>query len=530
MADLGWVSGEEQKARDGLAAVRNDSSDTDWAAITFAAKTGPNSQKLKYLGCGTGGTTELKTHLEDDAITFALVRVTDKIDNSVTVKFIWVNWLGNSVGRMMKARLSTQLGSIQDFIGQHHISHQCSSQDEISHSLLMEKVMGASGSGSKVIDSSGQAQFRVQAASSTTIASANRGPRKADDEATFHPDCSTLLASVRSGAATWCAVTYESSGSAFLIPHGSGSGNVSELVAQLDDAKVVYGIVRKIEQIDDSQVVKFCYIKWIGPNIPTMQKAKIGTHAGTARDFFHPCHVTLDSPDKHEVNDDNIMKLIRIASGTYEHTLNSDNPRAKVEPRVEATRKVATPQVSQPAATAAPVSAPAEIKKAPSVASRGMGGVKQDDTPVGVEQVIILENEQAIRDGIRSVRLDDNATDWCLVTYNAPKSKTLKFHGSGSGGLEEMKQHLKDDVIMYGLIRKMEIIDSTEAIKFCFVDWRGDNINRMQRANLGIHSGAVQQLFHPYHVDIQPTNHSEITDEIIMQKIKNASGTAVHVL
>lgn len=93
-----------------------------------------------------------------------------------------------------------------------------------------------------------------------------------------------------------------------------------------------------------------------------------------------------------------------------------------------------------------------------------------------------------------------------------------------------MKQHLKDDVVMYGLIRMVEMIDSTEAIKFCFVDWRGDNINRMQRANLGIHSGAVQQLFHPYHVDIQPTNLSEITEEIIMQKIKNASGTAVHVL
>jgi hypothetical protein len=68
---------------------------------------------------------------------------------------------------MMKARLSTQLGSIQDFMGvrnsvsfhcligqQHHISHQCSSQDEIDHAQLMEKVMGTSGSGSKVIDSS----------------------------------------------------------------------------------------------------------------------------------------------------------------------------------------------------------------------------------------------------------------------------------------------------------------------------------------------------------------------------------------
>lgn len=53
--------------------------------------------------------------------------------------------------------------------------------------------------------------------------------------------------------------------------------------------------------------------------------------------------------------------------------------------------------------------------------------VKQDDTPVGVEQVIVLENEQAIKEGIRSVRLDDNVIDWCLVTYTAPKSKTLRY-------------------------------------------------------------------------------------------------------
>jgi hypothetical protein len=525
---VSWVDGEHDKARDALAQVRSDTSETDWAAITFAGKTGPQSQKLKFLGSGTGGTTQLKEHLEDDAITFALVRVTDKIDNSVTVKFIWVNWLGNNVPRMMKARLSTQLGGVENFIGQHHISHSCSAQNEISHSMIMEKVMGTSGSGSKVIDSTGQAQFRNQAVSAgATQGAGGRSARKADDDANFSDDCAVLLANVRSGDATWCAVTYENSGSPRLVPCGSGTGLVGELQQKLDDDKVVYGLVRKIEQIDDSQVVKFCYVKWIGPNIPHMQRAKIGTHAGTVRAFFHPHHVTLDSPDKPEVNDDHIMKLIRIASGTYEHTLESGHPRSRVEPKVEATRKVAEalpPVVTSQASTES-------IKRAPSVQSRGMGGVKQDDTPVSVEGgVIAFENESAIRDAIQAVRRDDTASDWCLVTYNAAKSKTLKFLASGNGGLAEMKAQLKDDIVGYGLIRMLEIIDSTEAVKFCFVDWRGENINRMQRANLGIHSGAVQQLFHPYHVDIQPTNQGEITQELIMQKIKNASGTAVHVL
>jgi len=52
----------------------------------------------------------------------------------------------------------------------------------------------------------------------------------------------------------------------------------------------------------------------------------------------------------------------------------------------------------------------------------------------------------------------------------------------------------------------------------------------MQRANLGIHSGEVSALFRPYHVDVQCSNLSEITQDIITKKIKFSAGTAVHVL
>jgi hypothetical protein len=70
-------------------------------------------------------------------------------------------------------------------------------------------------------------------------------------------------------------------------------------------------------------------------------------------------------------------------------------------------------------------------------------------------------------------------------------SLTARFAGSGSGGLEEMRALFKNDAIIYGLVRCNEQIDDTVAVKFCFVDWRGENINRMQRANLGIHSGTL---------------------------------------
>jgi len=263
-----------------------------------------------------------------------------------------------------------------------------------------------------------------------------------------------------------------------------------------------------------------------------MKRAKIGATAGEVADLFRPFHANLDCPDIGEVNDTNIMKLIMINSGTYQHTI-GDAQHKPIE------------QKSQPAPVK--TSSAQQINKSPApqgqhvtltsggrdttkinTSTRGMGGEKQVASSTHVEGVIVLEGEDAILDGIKSVHSDNSGVNWCLVTYTAPKTNHIKFHASGSGGLDELRQHLKDTVIMYGIIRKVEKIDDTEAVKFCFIDWRGENINRMQRASLGVHSGAITALFRPYHVDVQCADASELSDDIIMKKIKFASGTAVH--
>jgi len=258
-----------------------------------------------------------------------------------------------------------------------------------------------------------------------------------------------------------------------------------------------------------------------------MQRAKLGAAASQIQQFFLPYHVSLDSPDRHEVTDANIMKLINIASGTYHHTLENPRPTTKQAPIQQPTQQ----QVKKEVTTVKPVSlssGQSDTTKVGTGPVRGMGGEKVQHSSTAVS-VITLQNEDEIINGIKAVRNDSDPTDWCLVTYSAPKSTVLKFHASGSGGLEELRGHLKDDVIMYGLIRTNEQIDDTVAIKFCFIDWRGENINRMQRANLGVHSGDVTNLFRPYHADLQCADPHELTMDIIMKKIKFASGTAVHV-
>jgi len=298
---------------------------------------------------------------------------------------------------------------------------------------------------------------------------------------------------------------------------------------------VVYALIRKIELIDQTEAIKFCYVRWLGENIPRMQRAKLGASSSAIQQVFSPFHVSLDTPDRHEVTDANIMKLIMIASGTYQHTLEG-KPQAANKPVVQQQAKPAEQQQSsQPKPTVntvKPVSLSSGAQDNVKVGSgqpRGMGGEKQVTSSTRADGVISFQDEEAVINGIKTVRNDNEPIDWCLVTYTAPKSSTIKFHASGSGGLEELRTHLKQDVIMYGLIRVNEQIDDTVAVKFCFIDWRGENINRMQRANLGIHSGEISALFRPYHADVPCADPSELTMDIIMKKIRFASGTAVHV-
>ncbi|KAL7715568.1 Coactosin [Entamoeba marina] len=128
--------------------IRNENNATNWILLTYES---PKSQKLVFAGQGEGGVDEMKTLFTDEGIFFGLVRDIDQIDESLTVKFAFIEWIGDKSPRLQKARISMQLGAIQSFFGQYHVSHMCSHQDEISSELILEKIKNASGSASHVL-------------------------------------------------------------------------------------------------------------------------------------------------------------------------------------------------------------------------------------------------------------------------------------------------------------------------------------------------------------------------------------------
>jgi len=400
---------------------------------------------------------------------------------------------------------------VKVFMGQTHQDYTCNTQEELSHEIIMERVMGYSGSGSKVIDKgTGRTTLKTQVGGAGKGSSVS-SKREAADQLTFHPDVPVAIRDVKGNHSglSWVVITYEDSDSSLLVVRATGEGedNAAALAEHLSDDNVAYCLIRKTEQIDNSLTAKFVYIRWIGNNIPRMQKARLGTHAGDIYNLFAPTHTSLDTPDLHEINDENIMKQIMIASGTYKHVL--DKHPAQHQPQQP---RQGTPK---PAPRTTPRNEPKDTH----------GGVVKT-----IEKIVDFIDEAGIRQAIQDVRNDNTETNWVLITYDAPQSKTLRLVGAGDGGLSEMKTFITPELVMYGLYRTIERVDESITVKFTFIDWRGENIHRMQRAKLGTHSGAIREIFQPFHVDILASQDDELTEELIEKKVRAASGTAYNVL
>eukprot|EP01132_Coremiostelium_polycephalum_P002129 gene2129-2623_t len=506
---------EEQEIKSAISDLRNDSTPTDWVLLSFES---PKSQKVKLVGSGSGGVAELVENLKDDIVGFALVRKIDKIDDSDTVKYAFINFIGEKVGILQKGRISVTTGGVKQFFAPFHVDFLISSTSEISDDIVMNKIQETSGSGSRVLDESGRKQtstgsgsFRRSVGGSSPVSSttSNSNAVKLGDEPTIR----AALKEFRSddSEVNWVLFGYEGGNSNTIVLIGKGSGGPNELIQHLDSKIVAYGLVRIVEKIDNSNTIKFAFINWVGDDIHRMLRARLGTHSGTVKELVQPYHVDIQCSNLSEISEQIIEDTVSKASGTASRVL-SDQPS---RPNPTGAFNKSTTHTSSPSTGG--------YRSTGSVGSKGPSSV-----PTSSGSVVSCENEQDLKDTIKDVRNDSTDTNWCLVGYK--NDTTLVVLGKGSGGADELATHLNPNIVAYGLVREVERFDLSDTVKFAFINYVGDDIPRMFRAKLGTHSGKVKEFFSPYHVDLHASNPSEITASIITSKITQNSGTSSRVL
>ncbi|KAL7722711.1 Coactosin [Entamoeba marina] len=141
-----------------------------------------------------------------------------------------------------------------------------------------------------------------------------------------------------------------------------------------------------------------------------------------------------------------------------------------------------------------------------------------------------IADAETVQQIISEIRNENNPTNWVLLTYESPKSQNLVLAGQGEGGVDEMKGLFTDEGIFFGLARDFDQIDDSLTVKFAFIEWIGDKSPRLQKARISMQLGAIQSFFGQYHVSHMCSHLDDISSEMILKKIKNASGSASHVL
>ena len=110
------------------------------------------SGKTKIVGVakGTGEAEEYweqwRGLLKDTEIQFSLVRIIMGDAESRRPKFVFVTWLGTSVGVMARSRGGTHKDGIKSVVGQFHIELSTDSTDELELDMVkkaLKKAMGA---------------------------------------------------------------------------------------------------------------------------------------------------------------------------------------------------------------------------------------------------------------------------------------------------------------------------------------------------------------------------------------------------
>jgi len=320
-------------------------------------------------------------------------------------------------------------------------------------------------------------------------------------------DIKDAIADVRNDktSTNWVLLSYAGENSNDVELVGKGDGGLNELLTHLAPEKVGYGLIRISERFDNSDTVKFVFIKWVGESIHRMLKARLGTHSGAVKEILAPYHVDVEASNFSEISEEIVVKTVSKASGTAVHV-----------------REVQGGSSSSPSSARSPASG-----------SPASGGYAKINTPAGAPKSldnVKFEDEGAIKRAIQDLRSDGTPTNWVLLTYDGPNSNTIKLAGHGTGGSAELISHLRDDNVGYGLIRQDERYDDSVRVMFAYINWIGENIHRMLKARLGTHTGSVKNILTPYHADIAATNHSEISPEIITTTIRRTMGTATRVL
>ncbi len=104
-------------------------------------------------------------------------------------------------------------------------------------------------------------------------------------------------------------------GPAKLVVQGTGSGGVSEAVAQLKEDQCQYGFLKIVIKADDDTTrTKFVLFSWAGAKASALKKGKMSVHKAAVKSIYTDFAVEVHATSAEDLAEATLVGLIKKAN------------------------------------------------------------------------------------------------------------------------------------------------------------------------------------------------------------------------
>ncbi|EPT02305.1 hypothetical protein FOMPIDRAFT_1022924 [Fomitopsis schrenkii] len=136
-------------------------------------------------------------------------------------------------------------------------------------------------------------------------------------------------------------------------------------------------------------------------------------------------------------------------------------------------------------------------------------------------------SDPKIDEAYLDVRSDKTDTNWLLADYESDRSDKLQLTSTGSGGLEELREHLDDSKASFAYVRVQYANDKeSKREKFILVVWIGPGCKVMRRAKISVHAADVKQVLRVYSLEVPAREKDDLKEEPIIVRLRKAGGAS----
>ena len=129
-----------------------------------------------------------------------------------------------------------------------------------------------------------------------------------------------------------------------------------------------------------------------------------------------------------------------------------------------------------------------------------------------------------IHEAYEAVRNDADETNWLLITYEEGSNKKWCLLAKGTGGINELREHITPDFIGFGYVRVISGDEMSKRPKFVFIKYISKGLKMTVKALMNVHRGDVEKVFNQYNVSMEVESLDELTEEEVLDRVKRAGG------